>query len=42
MNVIRVFPLVWLAALGIGATAAANERDQDQLIAKTIVKALRR
>jgi lysophospholipase L1-like esterase len=36
MNALRVFPLVWLAALGIGATAAANERDQALVLGDSV------
>ena len=36
MNAIRVFPLVWLAALCIGATAAANERDQALVLGDSV------
>jgi lysophospholipase L1-like esterase len=36
MNALRVFPLVWLAALCIGATAAANERDQALVLGDSV------
>ena len=36
MNAIRVFPLVCLAALGIGATAAADERDQALVLGDSV------
>ena len=37
MNGIRVFPLVWLAAaLCIGGTAAANERDQALVLGDSV------
>jgi lysophospholipase L1-like esterase len=36
MSALRVFPLVWLAALCIGATAAANERDQALVLGDSV------